>query len=256
MSSLEISLLIFCCLLASALFGLFLKARLPKHHLEEHSKDAIKIGAGLIATLTALVLGLLVSSAKSSYDAMNDQIKQSCATIVVLDHILSQYGEDARPIREMVKNHLLFAHEKIWPSKSTDTINLKAVEQAPGMEAVREKIIELQPKTDKERALQTDALQVSSELTHLRWQLIEHESGSIPTPFLIVLVFWLAIFFITFGLLSPANATIIAVMCVCTLSVAGAVFLILEMNMPLQGIIKISDESLLKALQYINLKTT
>ncbi len=254
MSSLEISLIVFVFLTASALLGLFLKSILPAHHLEAHSKDAIKVGAGLIATLTALVLGLLVSSAKSSYDAMNDQIKQFCATVVVLDHVLAQYGQEAEPIREMVKNNLLFAHAKIWPSESSKEINLQAVEKAPGMEAVREKIMELHPKSDKERALQADALAIGGELTHLRWQLIEHESGSIPVPFLVVLVFWLAIFFVTFGLLSPVNGTIIAVMIVCTLSVAGALFLILEMNMPLEGLIKISDGSLLKALQYMNVK--
>ena len=254
MSSLEISFIIFGCLLTSALFGLFLKSMLPAHHLEVSSKDAIKIGAGLIATLTALVLGLLVSSAKSTYDSMNDQIKQFSATIVVLDHALAQYGEEAEPIREMVKHNLIFAHDKIWPSKDVKNINIQAVEKAPGMEAVREKIMELNPTTDKQKALQTDALSIAAELTHLRWQLIEHETGSLPVPFLIVLVFWLAIFFITFGLLSPSNGTIIAMMVVCTLSVAGAMFLILEMNMPLQGMIKVSDESVLKALQYMNVK--
>ncbi len=252
MSSLELSFIIFACLLASALFGLFLKSRLPTHHLDTHSKDAIKIGAGLIATLTALVLGLLVSSAKSSYDSMNDQIKQFCATVVVLDHVLAQYGEDAKPIREMIKKNLNYSHEKIWPSNQGKNINIEAVEKAPGMEAVRQKILELKPMSDQEKALQTDALSISGELTHLRWQLIEHEAGSLPAPFIVVLVFWLAIFFITFGLLSPSNGTIIAVMIVCTVSVAGAMFLILEMNTPLQGIIKISDQSLLKALQYMN----
>lgn len=251
MSSLEISLITFLCLFCGALLGLLLGAKLPKHHLDQHSKDAIKIGAGLIATLTALVLGLLVSSAKSSYDAMNEDLKQASATLIVLDHVLAKYGQEANPARDMLKNNLIFAHDKVWPAKGGEQVNLKAVEKAPGMEAVRDNIMDLKPQTDKQRALQVEALAISAELTHARWLLIEHESGVLPTPFLVVLIFWLSIFFISFGLLSPPNWTIIGVMLVCTISVAGAIFLILELNTPLQGMIKVSDAALQKALQHI-----
>lgn len=252
MSSLEISLIAFSCLFGSALFGLLLAAKLPQHHLDSHSKEAIKIGAGLIATLTALVLGLLVSSAKSSYDSMNEELTQASATLIVLDRVLAKYGDETKPIREMLKQNLIFAHEQIWPSEARAKTNLQAVEKKKGMEAVRDKIMDLKPQNDKQRALLQEAEAVSTDLSHSRWLLIEHERGVLPTPFLVVLVFWLAVFFITFGLLSPVNGTIVSLMFVCTVSVAGAIFLILELNTPLEGMIKISDAALLKALQHLS----
>ena len=209
MSSLELSLIAFFCLFASALLGLLVSSKLPENHLNAHSKEAIKIGAGLIATLTALVLGLLVSSAKSSYDAVIEEIKQTSATLIVLDHVLAKYGDGAKPVREMLKNNLVFTHDKVWPTKAGEKVNLEAVEKAPGMEAVRDKIVELKPQTDKERALQAEAQGIATDLMHSRWLLVEHESGVLPTPFLVVLIFWLSIFFVIFGLLSPANWTII-----------------------------------------------
>ncbi len=251
MNLFETSFIIFGCLFASALLGLFLSIKLPKHHLDQHSKDAIKIGAGLIATLTALVLGLLVSSAKSSYDSMNDEIRQSSAKIIVLDHMLAKFGEESQAARTMLKNNLIFAHEKVWPSRG-EAVNLKAVEKAPGMEAVRDVIMDLKPQNDKQRTLQGEALSLANELTNSRWLLIQREEGVLPTPFLVVLVFWLCIFFMIFGLLSPPNWTIVAVMFICTISVAGAIFLIFEMNTPLQGMIKIPDVALRRALDFLN----
>jgi hypothetical protein len=252
MSSLTISLIAFVFILGGALLGLLLGAILPKHHLSDHSKDSIKIGAGLIATLTALVLGLLVSSAKSSFDAMNDEIKQGSATLILLDHVLIKYGPEAKPAREMLRNNLIFVLEKVWPTEKNQKVSLQAVEKASGIEAVYEKIQELRPQNDKKRALQAKGLELCGELAHMRWLVIEQAESSLPLPFIGVLVFWLSIFFVSFGLLAPRNGTVIAVMIVCTLSVAGAIFLIMEMNSPLDGMIKVSSAPFRKALVHLS----
>jgi hypothetical protein len=251
MSSFAISLISFGCLVGGALLGLFLSNILPKHHLSDHSKDAIKVGTGLIATLTALVLGLLVSSSKSSFDNMNEEIKQGSATLILLDHTLRKYGPEAMPARQLVQKNIQFTLEKIWPTDNGHKVNIQAVEQSPGIEAVREKIEELNPKNDKEKGLQMEAIQLCGELAHSRWLLVEQAKNSLPTPFLVILVFWLAMFFLSFGLLAPHNVTVITVILISALSVAGAIFLILEMNQPLEGMIKISSAPLQKALTFI-----
>lgn len=250
MSSLIISFITFLCLFVGALAGLKLGRVLPEHHLNSNSKEAIKIGTGLIATLTALVLGLLVSSAKSSFDTMNDEIKQGSATLILLDHALVKYGKEAEPTRETLKKNMEFVLDKIWPAENQKT-SIHDVEKSPGIEAVRRQLEELKPQTDKERALQIEALQMCGELARQRWLLIQQSENVLPTPFISILIFWLTIFFISFGLLAPNNGTIIAVILVCTLSVSGAFYLILEMNRPLDGTIKISSAPLRKVLEHL-----
>jgi hypothetical protein len=91
-------------------------------------------------------------------------------------------------------------------------------------------------------------MQISADLGRTRSLLLEQTGGSIPMPFLVVLVFWFTVIFITFGLFAPPNATVIAVLLVCALSVAGAIFLILELDRPFEGLIQISDAPLRSAL--------
>jgi hypothetical protein len=246
----------FLFILSGAVLGLYLNSRLPEHHLSASSKDAIKVGAGLIATLTALVIGLLVSSAKTSFDSMNDEIKEASAQIIILDHLLVKYGPAADPARDMIKSNLAFVLEKIWPEEMHSAFNrkadMKAFEKAPGVEAITEKIRELDPQTSKERVIQDGALQICNQMTQGRWLFIEQSKNTLPVPFLAVLIFWLAIFFLSFGLLAPHNSTVIAVIVVCTISVAGAIYLIMEMNSPLSGYIKVSSVPLQNALVHIS----
>lgn len=251
MSSIAISLIAFCFLFGGALIGLLLGRLLPKNHISDHSRDAIKIGTGMIATLTALVLGLLVSSAKSSYDTMNDEIKQSSVTVIMLDHLLEKYGPETKDIREQLRSNLRFALNKVWPAESKTLIDIQAVENRTGIEGVRDTILELKPQNDNQRAIQASALQICADLARSRWLLIEQSQNALPTPFLVVLVFWLVIFFLSFGLISPCNWTVGAVMFVCTVSMAGAIFLVLELSHPLQSTIKISNAPLYKALEHM-----
>lgn len=253
MSSIAISLITFCFLFAGALLGLLLSRYVPKAHISDHSRESIKIGTGLIATLTALVLGLLVSSAKGSYDTMSDEIKQSSVTFIVLNHQLEKYGPETKGIREMLLSNLRFALNKIWPAESKAKIDIQAVENIAGVEGVRDKILELKPQNENQRVIQASALQICSDLAHSRWLLIEQAQNTLPTPFLVVLIFWLVIFFISFGLMSPNNGTVVAVMLVCTISMAGAIFLVLELSHPLQSTIKISSAPLHKALEHMSL---
>ena len=103
MSSLTVSLISALCIFCCSLLGLFMRERLPSHHLSSQSKEAIKIGAGLIATLTALVLGLLVSSAKSSFDTMNDEVKQGSATLILLDNMLKKIWPRCKASKRVIK---------------------------------------------------------------------------------------------------------------------------------------------------------
>jgi hypothetical protein len=246
-----IALIAFVCIFGGVLLGSFFRTLLPEHHLRDASKDAVKLGTGLIATLVALVLGLLVGSAKNSFDAVNSGLTASSAKIILLDHILAQYGPETMEARNLLRRSVASAVQLIWPEDETGKAELKAFETMTGSESVQDKLRELAPGNDSQRLLLSQALQISGELAQAHWLLIEEMQSSLPTPFLVVLVFWLVILFISFGLFAPRNATVIAVLLVCALSVSTAIFLILEMNHPLEGMIKVPSAPLRKALEHL-----
>jgi hypothetical protein len=248
MSSLTAALIIFACIFGGALFGLFLRVLLPDHHLRDDSRDVVKLGAGLIATLAALVLGLLISSAKSSLDTMNSELTQSSAKIIVLDRALANYGPETKEIRDMLHRIVVRAIEVVESREKTSQNGPNVISASEAIENIQHKLQVLVPRNDSQRLLQTQALQIFEELTHARWLLIEQAASPLPKVFLAILVFWLIMLFVCFGLLASHNMTVVGVLLICALSVSGAIFLILEMNTPITGIINVSSVPLRKAL--------
>jgi len=251
MSSLTIALISAACIFSGVLLGMFLRSRLPDHHLSNESKDTVKLAAGMIATLSALVLGLLVSSAKATFDTVGSEITQSAAKIILLDRVLATYGPATKDAREQLRRSLVAGIDAVWPEAKSAVPGMTIVERASGMEQVQAKLRELAPADEAQRQLLAQAQQISGELSQFRWLVIEQTQNALPTPFLVMLLFWLAMLHLSFGLFAPRNATVISVLLLCALSVSGAVFLILEMNHPLSGLIKVSSAPMLKALEHL-----
>jgi hypothetical protein len=251
MSSLAVASIVFACVFGSGLVGLFLRACLPAHHLSDDSIGVVKLGAGLIATLAALVLGLLIASAKTYFDKIDDEVTQSAATVIQLDRALARYGPDTKEARDLLRASFASAVELIFSTQGPRLAKLDSSERLARIEQFQEKLWELTPRNDAQRSLQSRALELSNELQRMRWLLIQQQEGAIPAPFLVVLVLWLAILFAGFGLLSARNATVVATLVVCALSVSGAIFLIEEMNRPLEGLMKISGAPLRNALTHL-----
>jgi hypothetical protein len=249
--SLIIGLITFVCAFGGAMLGLVLRNILPDHHLSDDSRDTVKMGTGLIATLTALVLGLLVSSAKNTFDSMNTMLTQGGAKIILLDRVLANYGPETKDARVILRANLAAGIQKIWPQDNSRPVEIRTMETVGGMEAVQGKLRMLAPQNDSQHLLQSQALQLSSELLEARWLTIEQAEMSLPTAFLVILLFWLAILFTCIGLFAPPNRTVIVVLLVCAISVAGAIFLMQEMNHPLSGIMKVSGAPLIKALEHL-----
>jgi hypothetical protein len=251
MSSLEIALISAGCIFGGVLLGLFLQNLLPGHHLSAESKDTVKLGAGMIATLSALVLGLLVSSAKSTFDTMNAEITQGAAKIIYLDRLLADYGPETGDAREMLHRNVASGIQAIWPETDIGASGFTTFERMNSMERLQLKLQELKPATEAQRQFYQQAQQVCSELRLSRWLIIEQSQSALPTPFLVMVLFWLTMLHMSFGLFAPRNAMVIVVLLICALSVSGAIFLILEMNHPLSGLIKVSSAPMLKALEHL-----
>jgi Protein of unknown function (DUF4239) len=251
MSSLAIASIVFMCVFGSGLFGLFVRASLPNHHLSDDSTGVVKLGTGLIATLAALVLGLLIASAKTSFDKIKDEVTQGAVKVVQLDRALAHYGPETKEARDLLRGAVASAIELIFSEQGSKLAKLDAPERLARIEQMQTKLRELAPRNDVQRSLQARALELVNDLAQMRWLLIAQGEGAIPTPFLVVLVLWLAIIFAGFGLLSAKNATVVAILVVCALSVSGAIFLIEEMDRPLEGLMKISSAPMRNALAHL-----
>jgi len=251
MSSQTIFLISAGCIFGGALLGLLLHGLLPEHHLRDASKDTVKVGAGMIATLSALVLGLLVGSAKNTFDTAEAEMTQGSAKIILLDRLLADYGPETKAAREQLRRTVATQIEDLWPEEKTGVSGLAAFERTNGLEAVQMTLLKVMPTTDAQRQLFAAAQQICGDLRQTRWLLVEQTQSPIPIPFLVVLLFWLTVLHVSFGMLAPRNATVVAVLLICALSVSGAIFMILEMSHPLDGMIKVSSAPMRKALEHL-----
>jgi hypothetical protein len=242
MSSITISLIMFACVFGGALLGILLHAVLPQHHLSNETKDIVKLGMGLVGTMAALVLGLLVASAKGSYDTQAAELTQLAANISLLDRVLVHYGPETKEIRDFLRNSVARVVDQIWPKDGPSAT--PAPPQAAGGEILYDKIQALSPKSDVQRAVQSQALSIAMDTGKLRQLMFAQATAAVSIPLLVVLVLWLTVIFISFGLFAPFNATVVATLFVSALSVSGAIFLLLEMYTPYSGVIAISSAPL------------
>lgn len=245
-----VALVSFACLFAGAMLGMLLQNFLPKHHLSAESKDIIKLGAALIATMAALVLGLLVSSAKSSFDSINNGLTHSGAKFIVLDNTLKNYGPETQSAREDLRESVEAVYALIWPEEGGKAAP-EAQKGRTRMYDLADKIKKLEPVTDAQKELRKRASDMCFELAEARWVLMEQEQQSLPLAFLVVLLLWLSVLNLIYGIFAPRNPTVVAVFAACALSVSGAIFLIFEMSRPLEGQIKVSSAPIKKALEFI-----
>ncbi len=251
MNSFTIGLISAGCIFAGALLGMGLQRRLPGHHLSNEMQDLVKLSAGTIATLTAMVLGLLVSSAKSSFDTINTGIVQGSANFILLDRTLARYGPETKPIREELKRVIAAGIEMVWPTEKTGVTALTAFERANGIELVQDRLRELAPRSDLQRQDLAQAQQLANNLSQTRWLLIEQSQTRLPLPLLLILVFWLVLLFASFGLFAPRNLMAFVVLAIGACAIAAAIFLVLELNQPLDGMIKVSSAPLRNALRHL-----
>src|ERR1035438_8496927 len=248
MSPLLTSLIVFATIYAGALLGMFLRKRLPGHHLSGDTKDVVRLGTGLIATIAALVLSLLISSASSTYQTQNTEVEQLTANVVLLDRTLALYGSETDPIRSILRKGVTTLADRIWHENGSESRKVEPFVESTAAEMLYRDILKLSPQNETQRFLQTRAMEAVTDLGKTRLLIFAQTSGSIPKPFLVVLVFWLTMIFVSFSLFADINATTIAALCVFALSASAALFLILELSQPFTGLMRIPSDSLRHSL--------
>jgi hypothetical protein len=239
--------MVLVCVFGGAMLGTILHAMLPENHLSSDSKDVVKLAIGLIATMSALVLALLIASAKGSYDTQRNELTQMSANIILLDRVLAHYGPETKDTRELLPDFVGNMIGQIWPESSSQPKELNPKQG----DLLYDMMEGLSPQNDTQRTLKAQAQKVSIDIAQTRLLLLEQGGSSIPKPFLVLLIFWVTIIFLSFGVFAPRNMTVIAALLLCALSVSGAIFLILELDRPFAGIIQISSAPLHNAVARI-----
>ena len=241
-----LSCVIFALTLGGIVLGALLRTTLPQHHLSKDSQDVVRLGVGLIATIAALVLGLLIAAAKGSFDTQSGQVKQITADIILLDALLEQYGPEAQPIRVEMRSVIGPLADRLWHEKAADAARPFARDAKT--ESAYIAIQALSPRNDLQRSLQSRAAQISTDLAQTRLLLFAESDSAIPAPFIAILAFWLIIIFASFSLFAALNVTVFAFLSLFALSASCAIFLILELSQPFTGLLMISSAPLRNAL--------
>lgn len=251
MSPIAVALLVFACVFGGALAGRALRSLLPAHHLKDETRDILKLAVGLIATLAAMVLGLLVSAASDTFNGIRAELTQGAAKVLQLDRALARYGPDAAPIRVQLKANYTMTVDLLFSTDPKDRAALDTAEATARSEAIPAAIRALAPRDDPQRDLQSQALALANEVAGLRWLIYVQHQGGLAWQLLVVLTAWLTVNFVAFGLLAPPNGTLLAALFMCALCVAGAVLMILELYHPFDGWVRIPDTALRAAIAHL-----
>jgi len=249
MDPVAVSLLVCVSLVGMGLLAMRLRTVMPDHHLSVETKDTVKLAMGLVATMTALVLGLMVASAKGTYDAQKSDVIVFSAKLMVVDRMLAHYGPESASIRAGLKPLVARMETQLWPDGGARPAQLDP--SAASGDGLYDAVQALAPRDDSQRTLKADMLASALSLGELRWLLFEQSGHSISVPFLAVVICWLGILFFSFGLFAPSNATATLSLMVSALSVAGAIFLILELDQPFDGLIRISNGPMQSVLAHL-----
>lgn len=246
LASLAVSVAVF----AGALVGLYLHRMLPEAHLTKDTQDVVRLGTGMLSVLASLVLALLISTAKTTYDTTDKNLRTFSAELILLDETLRDYGGDAAVPRDLLRRYTARMIDETWPTGDQAAV-VDDIASGTMLERVREAIRALKPVDAGQRWLQDQALQVHVSLLRQRWQFIQQEGPSVRPVVLVILVSWISFIFASFGLNAPRNGTVVAAFLVCSLAIGGSVFLVLAMDSPLSGAMRVSDGPMRRAASHM-----
>jgi hypothetical protein len=204
---------------------------------------------GVIGTMTAILLGVLIGSAKSFYDSQSQELTEFSAKIALLDRALALYGPETHDIRSQLRDAVQNFLDTTWPQKSGAVAAASETPKRYG--GLFTKIAALQPQHDVQRTLQSQATIIMMQLATTRFLISEQKGNTVPPVLIVAVIFWLTLTFCSFGLLAPHTGLVLATFLLCAFSVAGALFLLLEMYNPYTGAVRLSSEPLRLVLAYL-----
>jgi hypothetical protein len=250
MHAFVVSLLVFAIAFSGALAGMALRRALPQEHFGTDAKDTVRLAIGLIVTMAGLVLGMLVSSAKTYYDGQKNVVAEMSSQIIFLDTLLVNYGPEAKDSRKSAHQFVEDAADRIWPTEESRLFQLKPKNDGRDINAQLELLV---PTNERQAAIKSQVTSVIQDLRKTYWLMfLETEQTSISIPLLVVVTSWLVAIFVGFGIFAPSNSTVMVTLIICALAVSAAIFIIMEMYSPFSGILKISPVAIRDALHQMS----
>ena len=249
MINIIIGLISFVAIFSGTLIGLFARRRLPGEHLSAETQSAVTVSVAVIGTLSALVLGLMISAANSSFSQRSDEVRQLSLQVIRIERNLRRYGPEADDARAKLRAWATVKIQQLFPEKGHPAPSTQTAIQM--LESVQDALLTLTPKDERQKYLRTLCVTLSSNLIQARWALEQRMGHSIPLPFLVLLIFWLTIVFASFGLFAPSNPTTFITLLLCAIAVAGGIVMIEELDNPQSGFIRLPSDPMRKALQEI-----
>ena len=235
MSSTAAFLASFASILIGAAIGMVLRRALPADLLEGGSKEAIRLGAGFLSTLAALVIGLMIASAKNTYDNQNTNIRQLGTNAVLVDQMLTKYGAEAKAARTLLRETIPSATARIWRENVAGNGGGSSFVVSETAERFYNAIEGLKPANAEQTSLKSRIIQLTTEMGRTRLLVFTQGEDAIPMPFFIVLVFWLVVIFASFSLFAEPRPIMVASTLVFAISVSSALFLIVDLSHPFDG---------------------
>jgi hypothetical protein len=251
--SVPIGVIIDAILFCSALLAMAAARFLPEQHLSPETKGVVSVSVAVVGTLSALVVGLLISTSSASYTAKSQEVTQTSADVINLDRMLRRYGPAAQDIRVLLRGYTAAERQDLFPTDSNQAADLENKKTSALLEELQDKVLALTPANPTQRWLQPQALDLIGKMIAARWQLGQQESASgIPLPLLLLVMFWFMIIFVSFGLFAPRNMTAIAMIFLCSVGIGTAIRMITELQTPFGGLIRIPSTPLTQALDVIS----
>jgi len=250
-SSTVVGLLVFVSVFAGAVIGIILNRLLPEDHLSKESQDVIRLGTGMLSVLASLVLGLLIASAKTSFDRIDADVRQFSSSVIELGDALRAMGPAAAPT-------LAILHDYTVRSVSTHSGGIEEPSDVEDnvagdlMVRLRDSIIALPDTTPRQAMLHAQAWSLFQALQRSRWKILQEAPDTFQPAVMYILVTWIALIFVSFGMSAPHNMTVLVALCICSAAIGGAIFLAHEMDSPFDGYIQISPEPMQKALVHLS----
>ena len=251
MSSWLIAVIILTLAFGAALAGMAVGARLPNHHRSDASHNVVSVSMAVVGTLTALVLGLLLSIANTSFGTKQQQLISVSADLLRIDQLLRGYGPEADRARVALRQYAASKLADTFPTNggSPDTENDAT---AHLLVETGRMVLELTPANAHQRWIQGQVVGVAGNISQTRWQFAEESRVAAPTALLVLLVFWLVLLFGSYGLFAPRHATTIVVLFLAAVAAAGAILLIIDLEYPSSGLIRLSADPLQHAVAMLN----
>ena len=243
-----IALIVFVTILAGAFGGWVLRQRPPEHQLAGETKSLVSVSTAVVATASALVLGLLISNANASFSTLGGEVTTLSAEILRLDKLLGRYGPETGLARETLRQYTELKTADLFPDDPAD-LRLADLETYQLLQQLEDSILALKPASTRDKWWLDQAMTLAGKIGDTRWLLTQQAGQGTPKAFLALLVFWLTLLFASFGLFAPRNLTSAVTLTLCALAVAGAFGMILELERGFGGLIHVSPEPMHQAVK-------